>query len=87
MSLVKYSIIPHICEYLPVFFDDKVVCKRVFQFIGNHLRRPRRFETDLLDFGNFGTCSEEERRALTIDMVRGLIKSAWKGYNRYVVKK
>ena len=40
-----------------------------------------------LDFGNFGTCSEEERRALTIDMVRGLIKSAWKGYNRYVVKK
>lgn len=40
-----------------------------------------------LDFGNFGTCSESERRALTIEMVRSLIKSAWKGYNRYVVKK
>ena len=40
-----------------------------------------------LDFGNFGTCSESKRRALTIEMVRSLIKSAWKGYNRYVVKK
>ena len=46
-----------------------------------------RSASEELDFGNFGTCSESERRALTIEMVRSLIKSAWKGYNRYVVKK
>lgn len=37
-----------------------------------------------LDFGNFGTCSEAERRTLTVEMVRGLIKTAWKGYSRHV---
>lgn len=35
-----------------------------------------------LEFGNYGTCSENERRQLTIDMVRSLIKKAWKGYSR-----
>ena len=37
-----------------------------------------------LDFGNFGTCSEAERRSLTIEMVRGLIKAASKGYSRHI---
>jgi CO/xanthine dehydrogenase FAD-binding subunit len=35
-----------------------------------------------LDFGDFGTCSEQERRELTVEMVRKLIKNAWKGYTR-----
>lgn len=35
-----------------------------------------------LDFANFGTCSEQERRQLTVEMVRTLIKAAWKGYSR-----
>lgn len=35
-----------------------------------------------LEFDDFGTCSEQERRDLTIDMVRKLIKNAWKGYTR-----
>lgn len=39
-----------------------------------------------LDFGNFGTCSEAERRSLTIEMVRSLIKAAWKGYSRHIAK-
>lgn len=39
-----------------------------------------------LDFGDFGTCSEQERRELTIEMVRRLIKLAWKGYNKYVAR-
>lgn len=39
-----------------------------------------------LDFGDFGTCSEQERRDLTVDMVRRLIKLAWKGYNKYVAR-
>lgn len=37
-----------------------------------------------LDFGNFGTCSEAERRSLTIEMVRSLIKAASKGYSRHI---
>lgn len=35
-----------------------------------------------LDFENFGPCSEQERRELTIDMMRILIKKAWKGFSR-----
>ncbi|MCH4178959.1 MAG: FAD binding domain-containing protein [Megasphaera sp.] len=35
-----------------------------------------------LDFGDYGTCSEQERRDLAIEMVRKLVKNAWKGYNR-----
>ena len=35
-----------------------------------------------LDFENFGPCSEQERRNLTIDMMRILIKKAWKGFSR-----
>lgn len=33
-------------------------------------------------FGDYGTCSEKERRALTIEMIRTLIKDAWKGHNK-----
>lgn len=40
-----------------------------------------------LDFGNFGTCSEAERRKLTIEMVRGLIKKAWKGHSCQLERK
>lgn len=35
-----------------------------------------------LHFANYGTCSEAERRALTIEMVRKLIKEAWKGHSK-----
>ena len=35
-----------------------------------------------LDFENFGPCSEQERRNLTIDIMRILIKKAWKGFSR-----
>lgn len=35
-----------------------------------------------LVFDNFGTCSEAERRELTVTMTRKLIKEAWKGHSR-----
>ena len=35
-----------------------------------------------LEFGNFGPCSEAERRKLTLEMMRDLIKKAWKGHSR-----
>lgn len=35
-----------------------------------------------MDFGNFGTCSEGERREYTVKMVRDLINKTWKGYSR-----
>lgn len=41
-----------------------------------------RLASEELDFDNFGTCSEAERRALTVDMIRTLIKQAWKGHSR-----
>lgn len=34
-----------------------------------------------LDFENYGACSEAERRRLTLDMMRELIKKAWKGHS------
>ena len=39
-----------------------------------------------LSFANYGTCSEQERRSLTTDMVRKLIKEAWKGHSRQLQK-
>ena len=39
-----------------------------------------------LDFANYGTCSEQERRSLTVDMVRKLIKEAWKGRSAQLQK-
>lgn len=35
-----------------------------------------------LDFGNYGPCSEQERRDLTVEMMRKLIKKAWKGFSK-----
>lgn len=35
-----------------------------------------------LQFANYGTCSEAERRTLTIELVRKLIKEAWKGHSK-----
>lgn len=35
-----------------------------------------------LEFDNFGTCSEKERRQLTVQMIRDLVKKAWKGHSR-----
>ena len=35
-----------------------------------------------LQFANHGTCSEAERRTLTIELVRKLIKEAWKGHSK-----
>lgn len=39
-----------------------------------------------LSFANYGTCSEQERRSLTVDMVRKLIKEAWKGRSSQLQK-
>lgn len=40
-----------------------------------------RLASEELEFGNYGTSSEQERRSLTVDMVRQLIKAAWKGHS------
>ncbi|WP_101912924.1 FAD binding domain-containing protein [Megasphaera vaginalis (ex Bordigoni et al. 2020)] len=34
-----------------------------------------------LEFANYGTCSGAERKALTVEMVRYLAETAWKGYS------
>lgn len=39
-----------------------------------------------LSFANYGTCSEQERRSLTVEMVRKLIKDAWKGRSSQLQK-
>lgn len=41
-----------------------------------------RLASEELHFADYGTCSEKERRLLTVDMVRKLIKEAWKGHSK-----
>jgi len=41
-----------------------------------------RVASEELEFENYGTCSEQERRKITVKMVRDLINSAWKGFSR-----
>lgn len=48
----------------------------------NEMENVAHIASEELDFGNFGTYSEQERRDLTVEMVRILIKNAWKGYSR-----